>query len=69
MPFLPSSSLSLCTGGHAFGDMWNELGQPIKKHTKFPLNTVSFKCTLQVDMHFVQVDIVVRDSRADETTS
>ena len=95
-------------GGYAFGGMWNELGQPIKKHAKFSLNTVTFKLlfteatpreipflkgsptwkatiakdplhnkltkgpsnerTLPVDMHFFQVDIAVRDSRADETT-
>ena len=95
-------------GGYAFGEMWNKLGQPIKKHAKFPLNTVTFKLlfteatpkdipflegsptwkatiakdplhnklvkgpsserTPPVDMHFLQVDIAVRDSRADDTT-
>ena len=87
--------------------MWNKWGQPIPKHTKFPLNTVTFKLlftqatpndlpflrgsptwkatiakkalnqlengpskerTQPVDMHFLQVDIAVRDQRADDTT-
>ena len=99
--------------------MWNKVGQPTAKNTKFPLNTVAFKLlfteaspedisflkgsptwkatiakkdrpsqeckvakkavnqikdspsrerTEPVDMHFLQVDIAVRDSRADETT-
>ena len=99
------------TGGYAFGEMWNKLGQPIEKHAKFPHNTVTFKLlfteatpddipflrgsptwqatiakkpfvvnkllnkkgpskerTSPVDLHFLQVDIAVRDSRADDTT-